>query len=151
MCLLLILNICMKAVNGNICHSTFSGELVKDMKSSDAEVQQKAMEEADRYIAALDEPCTTKVNKTTINTSPPLQPSVVKTCTQSHPRWKTTPSVVLHLFQTFSLCMSFSISVCYIKRVYLTFYICTMQTILYCFLPYPPLLCYKGHGIWICL
>lgn len=51
-------------------------ELVKDMKSSDAEVQQKAMEEADRYIAALDEPCTTKVNKTTINTSPPLQPSV---------------------------------------------------------------------------
>ncbi|XP_036927568.1 tetratricopeptide repeat protein 12 isoform X1 [Acanthopagrus latus] len=51
-------------------------ELVKDMKSSDAEVQQKAMEEADRYIAVLDEHCTTKVNKTTINTSPPQQPSV---------------------------------------------------------------------------
>ncbi|XP_073340609.1 tetratricopeptide repeat protein 12 isoform X2 [Pagrus major] len=51
-------------------------ELVKDMKSSDAEVQQKAMEEADRYISALDEPCTTKVNKTTINTNPPLQPSI---------------------------------------------------------------------------
>uniref|UniRef100_A0A8D3AXP1 Tetratricopeptide repeat domain 12 n=1 Tax=Scophthalmus maximus TaxID=52904 RepID=A0A8D3AXP1_SCOMX len=51
-------------------------ELVKDLKSSDVEVQQKAMEEADCYIAALDEPCRTKVNKTTINKNPPpLQPS----------------------------------------------------------------------------
>lgn len=105
----------MRAVNGNICHSSFSGELVKDMKSSDAEVQQKAMEEADRYIAALDEPCTTKVNKTTINTSPPLQPSIVKTYTQSHPSWKTTP-VVLHLFQSFSLCLYVFQSICLLYK-----------------------------------
>ncbi|XP_028430379.1 tetratricopeptide repeat protein 12 isoform X3 [Perca flavescens] len=51
-------------------------EIVKDLKSIDAEVQQKAMETADCYIAALDEPCRTKVNKTTINTNPPLQPSL---------------------------------------------------------------------------
>ncbi|XP_035011297.1 tetratricopeptide repeat protein 12 isoform X2 [Hippoglossus stenolepis] len=50
-------------------------ELVKELKSSDAKVQQEAMEEADCYIAALDEPCRTKVNKTKINTNPPLQPS----------------------------------------------------------------------------
>ncbi|XP_029302549.1 LOW QUALITY PROTEIN: tetratricopeptide repeat protein 12 [Cottoperca gobio] len=51
-------------------------ELVKDLKSSDVEVHQKAIETADCYIAALDEPCRTKVNKTTINTNPPLQPSL---------------------------------------------------------------------------
>ncbi|XP_038550165.1 tetratricopeptide repeat protein 12 isoform X2 [Micropterus salmoides] len=51
-------------------------ELVNDLKCSDVEVQQKAIEKADCYIAALDEPCMTKVNKTTINTSPPLQPSL---------------------------------------------------------------------------
>ncbi|XP_078099860.1 tetratricopeptide repeat protein 12 [Sander vitreus] len=51
-------------------------EIVKDLKSIDVEVQQKAMETADCYIAALDEPCRTKVNKTTINTNPPLQPSL---------------------------------------------------------------------------
>ncbi|XP_049431536.1 tetratricopeptide repeat protein 12 isoform X2 [Epinephelus fuscoguttatus] len=50
-------------------------ELVKDLKSSEVKVQQEAMEKADRYIAALDEPCRTKVSKTTINTNPPLQPS----------------------------------------------------------------------------
>ncbi|XP_034404847.1 tetratricopeptide repeat protein 12 [Cyclopterus lumpus] len=50
-------------------------ELVKDLKSSDVEVQQKAIKTADCYIAALDEPCRTKVNKTTINTDP-LQPSL---------------------------------------------------------------------------
>ncbi|XP_039987323.1 tetratricopeptide repeat protein 12 isoform X2 [Xiphias gladius] len=49
-------------------------ELVMDLKSSDVEVQQKAMEEADCYIAALDEPCRTKVSKSTINTNPSLQP-----------------------------------------------------------------------------
>ncbi|XP_041797290.1 tetratricopeptide repeat protein 12 [Chelmon rostratus] len=48
-------------------------ELVTDLKSSDVEVQEKAIEKADCYIAALDEPCRTKVNKTTINTNPPLQ------------------------------------------------------------------------------
>ncbi|XP_059186511.1 tetratricopeptide repeat protein 12 isoform X2 [Centropristis striata] len=51
-------------------------ELVKDLNSSDVEVQQKAMGTADCYIAALDGPCRTKVNKTTINTNPPLQPSL---------------------------------------------------------------------------
>ncbi|XP_051254268.1 tetratricopeptide repeat protein 12 isoform X1 [Dicentrarchus labrax] len=51
-------------------------EIVKDLKSSDVEVQQKAMEKADCYLAALDEPSRTKVNKTTINTNPPLQPSL---------------------------------------------------------------------------
>ncbi|XP_044211023.1 tetratricopeptide repeat protein 12 isoform X2 [Thunnus albacares] len=48
-------------------------ELVKDLNSPDVEVQQKAVEKADCYIAALDEPCRTKVNKTAINTNPPLQ------------------------------------------------------------------------------
>ncbi|XP_075956164.1 tetratricopeptide repeat protein 12 isoform X3 [Anarhichas minor] len=51
-------------------------ELVKDLNSSDVEVQQKAIETADCYIAALDEPCRTIVNKTTINTNPPLQTSL---------------------------------------------------------------------------
>ncbi|XP_068575528.1 tetratricopeptide repeat protein 12 [Cebidichthys violaceus] len=51
-------------------------ELVKDLKSSDVEVQQKAIETADCYIAALDEPCRAKVNKTAINTNPPLQTSL---------------------------------------------------------------------------
>ncbi|XP_076591646.1 tetratricopeptide repeat protein 12 isoform X2 [Chaetodon auriga] len=51
-------------------------ELVMDLQSADVEVQEKAMEKADCYIAALDEPCRTKVNKTTINTNPPLQPSL---------------------------------------------------------------------------
>lgn len=60
------------------------GELVKDLKSSDVELQQKAMKEADCCIAAFDEPCTTKVNRTTINTNPPLQSSLVKTCIQGH-------------------------------------------------------------------
>ncbi|XP_062275468.1 tetratricopeptide repeat protein 12 [Scomber scombrus] len=48
-------------------------ELVSDMNSADVEVQQKAVEKADCYLAALDEPCRTKVNKTAINTNPPLQ------------------------------------------------------------------------------
>ncbi|XP_071353017.1 tetratricopeptide repeat protein 12 isoform X2 [Trachinotus anak] len=51
-------------------------ELVKDLKSSDVKIQEKAMEEADCYIATMDEPCRTKVNKTSINTNPPLQPSI---------------------------------------------------------------------------
>ncbi|KAM8903859.1 tetratricopeptide repeat protein 12 [Spinachia spinachia] len=49
-------------------------ELVMDLKSPDVEVQLKALERADCYVAASDEPCGTKVNKTTINTNPPLQP-----------------------------------------------------------------------------
>ncbi|XP_040902834.1 tetratricopeptide repeat protein 12 [Toxotes jaculatrix] len=48
-------------------------ELVKDLRSSDVKAQQKAMEEADCYIAALDETCRAKVDKTTINANPPLQ------------------------------------------------------------------------------
>ncbi|XP_056229178.1 tetratricopeptide repeat protein 12 isoform X2 [Seriola aureovittata] len=50
-------------------------ELVKNLKSYDVTVQQKAIEEADCHIAALNEPYRTKVNKTTINTKPPLKPS----------------------------------------------------------------------------
>ncbi|KAG7455705.1 tetratricopeptide repeat protein 12 [Solea senegalensis] len=49
--------------------------LVKDLNSSDVEIRQKAMEEADCYIAALDKSSRTQVNKTTINIRPPLQPS----------------------------------------------------------------------------
>lgn len=78
------------------------GELVKDLKSSDVKVQQKAMKEADCYIAALDEPCRTKVNRTTINTNPPLQPSLVKTDIQGHKH-----TVALHV-----LCLSLSYFVC---------------------------------------
>ncbi|XP_027135836.1 tetratricopeptide repeat protein 12 isoform X3 [Larimichthys crocea] len=50
-------------------------EIVKDLKSSEAGVQQKAMEKADCYIESLDKPCRTEVNKTRINTNPPLRPS----------------------------------------------------------------------------
>ncbi|KAL3991953.1 endoplasmic reticulum chaperone BiP [Sarotherodon galilaeus] len=52
-------------------------QLVEDLRSSDAEAQQKAMEKADCYIASQAEPCRTKINKTTINTNPPpLPPSI---------------------------------------------------------------------------
>ncbi|KAK2847216.1 hypothetical protein Q5P01_010215 [Channa striata] len=51
-------------------------ELVKDLNSSDVTVQHKAVGEADCYLAALGEPCRTKVNKTTINRNPPVQPSL---------------------------------------------------------------------------
>ncbi|TKS81039.1 Tetratricopeptide repeat protein 12 [Collichthys lucidus] len=50
-------------------------EIVKDLKSSDAGVQQQAMEKADCYIESLDKPCRTEVSKTRINTTPPLRPS----------------------------------------------------------------------------
>lgn len=78
---------------------TFSGELVEDLKSCDVEVQKKAMERADCYAAALDEPCITKVNETRINTGPSLQASSVKSCTQSH----QNHSIHLHLL-TLSVC-----------------------------------------------
>ncbi|XP_021174928.2 tetratricopeptide repeat protein 12 [Fundulus heteroclitus] len=52
------------------------GQLLEDFQSSDVGVQQKAVSKADSLIAALDEPCRTKVNKTTVNTNPPLQPSL---------------------------------------------------------------------------
>ncbi|XP_061734521.1 tetratricopeptide repeat protein 12-like isoform X1 [Nerophis ophidion] len=42
--------------------------LVKDLNSSDVRVQQRAIEEADGHIAALNGSCRTKVNKTRINT-----------------------------------------------------------------------------------
>ncbi|KAK7882557.1 hypothetical protein WMY93_028731 [Mugilogobius chulae] len=50
-------------------------ELVQKLNSSDTDIQQKAMEEADRYTAALDEPCKTNVtfNHTTVNKAPSLQ------------------------------------------------------------------------------
>ncbi|KAM6933471.1 tetratricopeptide repeat protein 12 [Xenentodon cancila] len=51
-------------------------QLVQDLQSSDVEVQKEAMGKADCYIAALPDPCRTKFNKTTINTNPPLHPSL---------------------------------------------------------------------------
>ncbi|XP_041665479.1 tetratricopeptide repeat protein 12 [Cheilinus undulatus] len=51
-------------------------ELVKDLNSSNVELQQEAMEKADCLITAMEEPFKTKVNKTKINTNPPLQPSL---------------------------------------------------------------------------
>ncbi|XP_074535892.1 tetratricopeptide repeat protein 12 [Halichoeres trimaculatus] len=46
-------------------------ELVKGLKSPDSAVQQEAIENADCFIAALDEPFQTRVDKTTLNTNPP--------------------------------------------------------------------------------
>lgn len=54
------------------------GELVSDLKSSDEDVSKQAMEKADCFIAALEEPCRTKINKTRINTTPSCQDSLVK-------------------------------------------------------------------------
>ncbi|XP_005915889.1 tetratricopeptide repeat protein 12 [Haplochromis burtoni] len=52
-------------------------QLVEDLRSCDAEAQQKAMEKADCYITSLAEPCRTKINKMTVNTNPlPLPPSI---------------------------------------------------------------------------
>ncbi|XP_029923057.1 tetratricopeptide repeat protein 12 [Myripristis murdjan] len=62
-------------------------ELVKELNSSDAEAQQKALERADHYIAASggDEPCRTNFSRTSINSNPQSQPSSpVKTCTQEN-------------------------------------------------------------------
>lgn len=90
----------------NVYHSLFSGEIVKDLKSCDAGVQQKAMEKADCYIESLDKPCRTEVNKTRINTNPPLRPSSVKTCTHTSQPTKYSPSVALHLSQSSCFCVS---------------------------------------------
>ncbi|KAM3615796.1 uncharacterized protein V6R79_008040 [Siganus canaliculatus] len=49
-------------------------DLIKDLNSSDAEVQQKAMTKAECCITAMGETCRTKMNKTTINTHPSSQP-----------------------------------------------------------------------------
>lgn len=54
------------------------GELVSDLKSSDDQVSKEAMEKADCFIAELEEPCRTKMNKTRINTTPSRQDSLVK-------------------------------------------------------------------------
>ncbi|XP_061576307.1 tetratricopeptide repeat protein 12 [Cololabis saira] len=59
-------------------------QLVGDLQSSDGEVQKEAMLQADCYIAALPEACRTTLNKTGINTNPPLHPSLVKTYTTEH-------------------------------------------------------------------
>ncbi|XP_076002007.1 tetratricopeptide repeat protein 12 [Genypterus blacodes] len=65
---------------------TISG-LVKDLNSTDEEVNQRAIERADRYMATLEEPCRTKINKTRINTNPPKPPPPVQTGgeLQQHP------------------------------------------------------------------
>ncbi|XP_077398204.1 tetratricopeptide repeat protein 12 [Festucalex cinctus] len=49
-------------------------KLVKDLNSSNVEVQQKAIQKADCRIAAFNGSCRTKVNKTTINTNPTPKP-----------------------------------------------------------------------------
>ncbi|XP_043976544.1 tetratricopeptide repeat protein 12 [Gambusia affinis] len=61
------------------------GQLLEDFQSSDIGVQQKAIAKADTLITTLDEPCRTKVNKTTVNTTPLLQPSMSSnTSSQEH-------------------------------------------------------------------
>lgn len=49
-----------------------------DLKSSDDDVGKKAIEKADCFIAALEEPCRTKLNRTKINTTPSRQDSLVR-------------------------------------------------------------------------
>lgn len=56
-----------------------SGELVKDLNSSDDGVQQNALKAADGYIAVSDEHCGTKVNTTRMNTKPPAAGCQVNT------------------------------------------------------------------------
>lgn len=63
----------------------YSGELIKDLNSSDEVTQQNALKAANGYIAVSDEHCRTKVNTTRINTNPPDSACQVNTCTQSHP------------------------------------------------------------------
>lgn len=65
--------------NHTLC--TVSAELVMDLKSSDDGVSKKAMEKADSFIAALEEPCRTKANSTKINTTPTRQDTLVKAYT----------------------------------------------------------------------
>lgn len=62
----------------------YSGELIKDLNSSDDGIRLNALKEANRHIAASDEHCSTKVNKTRINTNPPPLASQVNICTQTH-------------------------------------------------------------------
>lgn len=64
-----------------------------DLKSSDEEVSKKAMEKADGFIAALEEPCRTKTNRTRINTAPSRQDSLVKVYTQ-RPKNRGTASFI---------------------------------------------------------
>ncbi|KAJ0063948.1 hypothetical protein NL108_014474, partial [Boleophthalmus pectinirostris] len=54
-------------------------ELVQNLNSTDTGIQQKAIEEADRHIAASREPCKTTFSHITINPVPPLQAPTVKT------------------------------------------------------------------------
>ncbi|XP_008307859.1 tetratricopeptide repeat protein 12 [Cynoglossus semilaevis] len=48
-------------------------ELLMNLNSSDAEIRQKAMMQAESHTAASEEPCRTKVNSTAINTRSSLQ------------------------------------------------------------------------------
>ncbi|KAM9801132.1 tetratricopeptide repeat protein 12 [Neosynchiropus ocellatus] len=48
-------------------------DLVKDLNSAHADVRQKAMQQADQHLADLEGPCRTKLNRTAINTNPPLR------------------------------------------------------------------------------
>ncbi|KAM4627810.1 tetratricopeptide repeat protein 12 isoform 2-T2 [Polymixia lowei] len=62
-------------------------ELVKELNTSDAEAQRKAVEKADHYISVLevDEPCRTKINKTMINTNLPSLPAPASMSPQNNP------------------------------------------------------------------
>lgn len=69
----------------NVFCCFYSGELIKDLNSSDEVIQQNALKAANGYIAVSDEHCRTKVNTTRINTNPPAPACQVNTCAQSHP------------------------------------------------------------------
>ncbi|XP_055003870.1 tetratricopeptide repeat protein 12 [Boleophthalmus pectinirostris] len=58
-------------------------ELVQNLNSTDTGIQQKAIEEADRHIAASREPCKTTFSHITINPVPPLQAPTSATQDQS--------------------------------------------------------------------
>lgn len=62
----------------------YSGELIKDLNSSDEVTQQNALKAANGYIAVSDEHCSRKVNTTRINTNPPASACQVNTCAKSH-------------------------------------------------------------------
>lgn len=94
-----------------------AGQLLEDFQSSDVEVQEKAVAKADCYITALDKPCMTKVNKTTINTNPPVHPSMVKHAQKVTSILLYSCFLSVSVFVTVCLFASFFVSPLYLKRV----------------------------------
>lgn len=85
---------------------------MEDFQSSDVGVQLKAIAKADSLIATLDEPYRTKVNKTTVNTNPLLQPSLVKRKKPEHKvnsSQSYSPSLSVLVFVTKFLFVSVSL------------------------------------------